>query len=90
MARRTIGESLPREHVDCAFLPCQRSAVMRLLRPTGWAAVCRPHAEGIWQREADAFVAALGLTSIAEKRAWVNFKRKHIDRIPGSDDEAAT
>lgn len=74
MARRTVGQALPREHVDCAFLPCQRSAVMRLRRPTGWANVCRVHAEGIWQREADGFVAEQGLTSLAAKQEWVRAK----------------
>jgi hypothetical protein len=79
--------------VPCAHQGCTTDATLKLHLPTGWANVCRPHAEQHWQREADQFNRVNGLDTREKQLAFIagklaSLKLKGLPmREPGQDDE---
>lgn len=63
-------------------------ATLALRMPTGWANLCRPHAERHWQREADEFVRRMGLDTLQKKRAFINERLAGIGRARPSKEWA--
>ena len=78
--------------IPCAYEPCTRQAVTRLRLKAGWENLCIHHYDRYFQQEADDFCRAQGLTTQAEKMAWINARigkigNPTIQREPGQDDE---
>ena len=84
-----------RERVKCCYDVCNRSAVLKVRTPTGWANLCMIHYDEHHQRQADETCRALGLQTVQQKREWVRRKMRELrDRMrpdymrePGQDDD---
>lgn len=87
--KRGTRAALPaRKPVQCAHEGCPTDATLALRMPTGWANLCRGHAECHWQREADEFVQRMGLDTLQKKRQFINDRLAGIGRARPSKEWA--
>jgi hypothetical protein len=70
-ARSDRASRPPPDPVACAHDGCSSNATLRLRTATGWANLCRGHAERHWGRVAEDFcVFILGLKTLEEKKEY--------------------
>lgn len=61
--RKELAEAkdAPPEHIPCAYMACDVSAIIRERMPTGWASLCLQHYEAHYRDQAEKRMVELGL-----------------------------
>ena len=67
--KKNAADSIAR--AGCAHFDCQHPAICRMKTASGWANLCNRHYEMLIQTRADQTCQRLGLTTTAQKSAWV-------------------